>query len=364
MSTSNPPSLIAPAAPPGAATAFASQGGRARAASLTPERRREIARAAVEARWVREGKPPIARATHAGVLRIGDLELDCAVLDTGDRVLSQRGVAAALGISIGGPLARSRLTDAGDVLPLFVAYNNLKPFIDNDLVVLLTNPVRYLHGQGGGYAFGLRAELIPRVCDVWLKARDAGVLRGSQLRVATKADTIMRGLAQVGIIALVDEATGYQADRARDALAKILEAFIAKELRPWVRTFQPEFYQELFRLKGIEFNGTLKAPRYIGNVTNDLVYRRLAPGVVDELNRINPRNEKGQRKHKHFQWLTEHVGYQKLLQHLAAVTALMKVFDDFETFKKAVDKALPVQDAAPLFEQARAGKRELAVATA
>jgi hypothetical protein len=161
----------------------------------------------------------------------------------------------------------------------------------------------------------------------------------------------MRGLAEVGIIALVDEATGYQADRKRDALAKILEAFIAKELRPWVRTFEPEFYQELFRLRGLEFNGTLKVPRYLGKLTNDLVYDRLAPGVREELNRINPTNERGQRKHKNFQWLTQHIGYQKLKQHLLAVTVLMKIFDDWNLFKKALDKALPRQDEYPLFDQ-------------
>jgi hypothetical protein len=40
----------------------------------------------------------------------------------------------------------------------------------------------------------------------------------------------------------LDEATGYQRDRARDALEKILEEFIAKELRPWVPTFPDAYY--------------------------------------------------------------------------------------------------------------------------
>lgn len=341
--------------PSGIAKAFsslgASKGGKARANALSPERRREIARAAVEARWQKQGNLSIVHATHCGILKIGDLSLDCAVLETGERVISQRGVMTTLGIQKGGKQSAARKVDDGVLIPLFLAQKAVKPFIGDDLMKVLLNPIKYRDTRGGTMGFGMKAELIPQVCDVWLKARDAGVLkRVQQIRVAARADILMRGLAHVGILALVDEATGYQADRARDALTKILEAFIAKELRPWVRTFEPEFYQELFRLKGIEFKGTLKAPRFIGNLTNDLIYDRLAPGVREELNRINPSNEKGQRKHKNFQWLSQHVGYQKLKQHLASVTVLMKVFDDWETFKKKLDYALPRQDAAPLFD--------------
>jgi hypothetical protein len=54
--------------------------------------------------------------------------------------------------------------------------------------------------------------------------------RKQQEHIAKQAEILVRGFAGVGIIALVDEATGYQQDRARDALSRILEAFIAKEL--------------------------------------------------------------------------------------------------------------------------------------
>jgi hypothetical protein len=330
----------------------ASLGGKARAKSMSEADRRESARLAAEARWAKAGKSPsVRRATHAGNLKLGNIEIACAVLEDGTRVISERGLLTGLGIKYGGALSRARESENGaGRLPLFVGYKNLRPFVDQDLAALLQNPVEYRAIQGGNPAHGLRAELIPKVCGVWLSARDAGVLAKGQIAVAAKADILIRGLAEVGIVALVDEATGYQADRSRDALAKILEAFIAKELRPWVRTFEPEFYQELFRLRGIQFTGTLKAPRFIGKLTNDLVYDRLAPGVREELNRINPSNEKGQRRHKNFQWLTNHLGYQKLKQHLAAITVLMKVFDEWDAFKKSLDRALPKQLAAPLFD--------------
>ena len=86
--------------------------------------------------------------------------------------------------------------------------------------------------ERGQVGFGYSAELLPKVCDVYLRARDAGVLAANQQHIAKQADILMRALAHVGIMALVDEATGYQYDRARDALARILEKFIAKELQP------------------------------------------------------------------------------------------------------------------------------------
>src|SRR5690606_38364207 len=132
----------------------------------------------------------------------------------------------------------------------------------------------------GQKAFGYNAELLPQVCEVYLKARDANQLNKSQIHVAKQADILMRGLATVGIVALVDEATGYQRDRASDALAKILEQFIAKELQPWVHTFPDVFYEELFRLRGLEFpKETVKRPQYFGHLTNDIIYDRIAPGV-------------------------------------------------------------------------------------
>jgi len=117
----------------------------------------------------------------------------------------------------------------------------------------------------GGKAWGYRADLLPKVCAVYLRARDKGQLLDSQKSIVVACDVLVRGLAQVGIIALVDEATGYQRDRAADALAKILEAFIAKELQPWVKTFPPDYYEQLFRLRGLEYpQYTVKRPQYFG----------------------------------------------------------------------------------------------------
>lgn len=328
---------------------IASKGGLARAKALSPRQRSEIARAAVEARWAKMGKAPVPRATHTGILNFGgDTQLPCAVLEDGTRVISQRGFTKGMG---GGKPTSMTRRGAGK-LPAILSAQNLKAFIDEDLEET-ANPVEYISPEGQR-AMGIRAEAIPEFCKVWLRARSAGVLRHNQEHFATKADVIIQGMATVGIVALIDEATGYQDQRPRDALAKILEAFVAKELRRWVKTFKADFYKEMFRLKSVPFDGTVKSPRYFGHLTNDLVYARLAPGVLAELRRVNPVGDKGRRKHKHFQWLTADIGHPKLEQHLHAVTVLMKANETWESFYVMLEKALPKYTPLPLWETMKA----------
>ena len=107
------------------------------------------------------------------------------------------------------------------------------------------------------------------------------------------------------------------------------------------KTFEPDFYGEMFRLRGIPFTGSPKKPGYIGHLTNDLVYQRLAPGVLEELRRLNPPDEHGRRRRRHHQWLTPELGVPKLHIHLAQVTALMKAEDKWEVFKRKLDRVLP-----------------------
>lgn len=336
----------------------ASKGGKARAESLTSEQRSAIAKKAAAARWG-TNRP---RATHEGELNLGGVLIQCAVVD-GKRFLSERAVTKALGAKRGGAHWR-RKRDDGAELPLYLSANNLKAFVDADLAMAL-KPHIYMPLRGGGAAFGIAAETLPRVLNVYLKARDESKLIGRQKDFARTADILMRGLAEVGIIALVDEATGYQYDRARLALEQILERFIAHELVKWAKTFPDEFYKQIFRLKGWKPSEVPhRRPRSLGRLTNNLVYERLAPGVLDELRRITPRDNKGRLKHKYFQRLTEDVGHPRLREHLASEITLMRIFGDgeWDQFQVALNKALPKQVSLPLFdalEDRPAGKQPM-----
>ena len=130
------------------------------------------------------------------------------------------------------------------------------------------------------------------------------------------AEILVRGLAATGIIALIDEATGFQDHRAKDYLVRFLERYVAKEWRTYVRTFPVGFFKQICRLKGVPFREDMRRPQYFGHIVNDLVWDRLAPGLKDELRRVNPTEENGRRKRKHFQYLTNNIGHPKLLHHL------------------------------------------------
>jgi len=226
-----------------------------------------------------------------------------------------------------------------DELPFFLRAEPLKSFISNELRTS-TTPIIF-HLTSAQRTVGYNALLLPQVCEVYLRARDADVLLASQQHIAERAEILIRGLATVGIIALVDEATGYQRLREERALATILEKFMAKELQPWTRTFPYEFYQQIFRLKNWPGPDGAKRPSVIGHYTNDFVYDRLAPGVLEELKARNPTLPAGYRRNRHHQWFTPDLGHPKLKEHLAAVTALMRAAPNWESFKRNVNRALP-----------------------
>ncbi len=323
---------------------IAAQGGKARAKALTPARRREIAQQAVSARWHRD--VPIAE--YEGDLDFVGTKVPCAVLSDGTRLLSERGLTKGFGMKRAGSNWQRKM-ETGARLPVFASARNLKAFMDQDLRLALCTPILYRpKNNPGAVAYGTRADLIPKICDVWLKARDAGALLAQQAKIAIQADLISRGLAHVGIIAMVDEATGYQDERARNALAKILEQFVTEELRKWVKTFPLPYFRELCRLRSVPFSETMQLPQYFGHLTNDIIYSRLAPGVLTELKRVVP-IENGRRKKKLHQALTEDVGHPKLLQHLGSVVTLMKISPIYEEFHEMLDKVHPTYRDMPLF---------------
>ena len=146
----------------------------------------------------------------------------------------------------------------------------------------------------------------------------------------------------MGIIALVDEATGYQEVRDRLALQAILEKYISRELMPWTKRFPDEFYKEMFRLRDWQYSPvSVRRPSLIGKFTNDLLYSRLAPGVLAALKEITPRDEKGRTKHRFHQRLTEDVGHLKLAEHLSNIITLMKASAGWPGFYRLVQRALP-----------------------
>ena len=270
-------------------------------------------------------------------LIIGEIEIPCYVLEDETRVLSQRGVFSSVNATRGGPRGQA---DLGAEMPRFASQNWLKPYISSDLELALKSPIQF-QPPAGATAYGYPATLLVGLCDAIMEANRAGKTTPRQQVIVNRALTLMRGFATVGIIALVDEATGYQEIRARRALATILEEFIAKEKRPWTRTFPFEFYELLYKLRGWDGPDGHKRTHQVGRDTNDIVYDRLAPGVLAELQRINPTLPTGGRRDKHHQWFTPEHGHPRLREHLAGVMALMRAAPNWGGFRRSLQRAYP-----------------------
>lgn len=316
-------------------------GGMARAAALTKARRKEIAQRAAVTRWHRD----IPQAITDGVLKIGEIEIECAVLEGGMRVLSERALTRGFGGKRGG--AHWRRKQAGEVgadLPVFLSAKNISTNLPNDLVKALSQPIMYRPVNGGRVGHGVEATLLPKICAALVELRERGILYPSQLAFAEQAAILVRSLAGVAIVALVDEATGYQAIRPHDELRLILEAYISKELLPWTERFPEEFYKEMFRLRRWPFSSLEydkkgpQGPRYAGKLTNELVYDQLPPGVREKLEDLNPKTDSGRRKYHNHRFLSGDIGNPHLEKQVAVVTALMRGASNWGQFVKSFNR--------------------------
>lgn len=271
-------------------------------------------------------------------MQIAGREIACSVLENGKRVLTQETFLTAIGRAAKAK-AGTGSTELVDGLPPFLAANNLKPYVTDNLRQS-TTPVVFRTHEGGRRAFGYDAMLLPLTCEAYLAARDDGKILKQQEHIVKACDLLMRGLARVGIIALVDEATGYQDQRPKDELNLILEAYIAPELMPWTRKFESEFFRQIYRLQGWPYQpGSAKRTPYVGKLINRYIYEQLPPGVLDNLREKNPVTASGHRRHKHFQFLTEGTGNEHLDKQIAMVTMLMRISVDRQEFEENFARA-------------------------
>ena len=254
-------------------------------------------------------------------LLIGDIEIPCYVLEDETRILSQRGMQLAIGMSTGGATGG---TGAQRIVKFMASFEK-KGLDINDLAARSANLIYFQPLSGGRIAYAYPAPLLVDICNAVLNARNAGMLRKQQEHIAQRCETLVSGLAHVGIIALVDEATGYQAIRDRHALNAILDKYLRPYEAQWAKRFPDEFYQEIFRLKGWQWQGMkVNRPQVVGKYTNNIVYERLTDGLLEQLRLRNPKHTTGKRQHKHHQFLTYDFGLPELHEHLVGAVAIMK----------------------------------------
>jgi hypothetical protein len=289
----------------------------------------------------------LPKALYNGEVDLNGFYITSAVLDDGRRIFSERSLATAFGIKGSGAFWQKKRESKGDsaFLPEYLSAKYLQPFISNELRSKFESAILYI-SKGGQESTGVDATVLADICDVYITAKNEGVKNAKFLNVADNAYIMLKAFAKVGIVALIDEATGYQDVRMKDELNKIfLQELLLEKAKKYEVTFPLELYKQWFRLNNWEWKveNAQKRPGVIGTWTNQYVYDRIASGLLKELERRNPKNNKGYREFKHFQFLTDEVGEPKLREFFGGLVALAKANTSWRKYLEMVNLVFPKQ---------------------
>ena len=276
----------------------------------------------------------ILKVTHRGYLNILDKKIACAVLENGQRVISQ----TSLFDSFDRPRKGEKRIDK---LPSVIGAKNLLPYITEELYE--KSEVIYYYHTNGRIAQGYNAEIIPLICELYIEAYNTKILKISQIKLYERSLLLIRALAKVGITALIDEATGYQHDRQAQVLQDLLKAYISEDLLKWQKRFPNKFYKEIFRLYGWVYDeNSSKRPGWVGTFTKKYIYDLFPEEVIKEIENRNP-VIKGQnswvRKNKNHQFLTTDIGVPQLDHYISKLLGVMVLSDTKDDFKVNFEKA-------------------------
>ena len=312
------------------------KGGKALANKMTVEERKAKSMAMVEAKRMRGSLPRAICGSEDKKLIFGNVELQCYVLDNNMRVLSMRSLQSGIGMSEGGG------KDGARKIPSLMLKLKEKGIEIRDLDVRADVPINFIL-PSGAIGSGYDATILPDICAVLIDADRKGILsKKSYEHIVDRAALLQHGFATQGIIFLVDKATGYDDWKKAEDFGKIIELFVAKEMKPYISKFPPEFYKEICRLRGVPYDPTsVKRPGYFGHLTNDIIYFRLAPGVWKELKEKSKKSVSVKKPHLH-RFLTDDAGDPRLKEVLTTTITTMKLSDSWEDFKSKLDRILPV----------------------
>lgn len=320
-----------------------SKGGQARAKSLTSERRSEIARRAALARHARtdQGMP---EAVSQGTLKIGDVSIDVYVLKDRRRLIHKRGMARALGLK----------SEGGNAFMKTISRKGLGSAVPEELRRKIENPIEF-KPLSGDPAHGYAAEVFIEVCDAIMTAGKLKKLAASQEFLSIQAEFIVRSAAKIGIIGLIDEATGFISDKRREEYRKLWTQFIRNECRAYESEFPERFFDAIYRLYGLKRKDpkSSKNPRFFSKFIRKYVYSPLANShgaILEELDAKNPVvYANGGRRYKMFQFLSDEVGMPTLKGHLWQVVGIAAASPDKAAFDRSFYRAFP--EAAPMGRQ-------------
>lgn len=233
---------------------------------------------------------------------------------------------------------------SGTRLARYLNQKTLNPFFSKYLGDGQLEPLKCIDGEA--IINGYKAEVLADICDAFLEARKNITLSPRQEIIAAQCEILMRAFARLGIIAMVDEATGFDKVKTdvKDKLQTFLNQFLMKEAAKWVKTFPDEFFMDIYKMKHWDWQSTRKMPGVMGNWIRDIVYERIAP-ILPELEKLNPKNANGHRSKKFHQFLSREEGLPKLKEYFASIHTIVVMSDyDWNKFKVNLDKVHPRTD--------------------
>lgn len=275
------------------------------------------------------------KITHEGEINLGNTVVPCYVLEDGRRILSGRGMQLCLKMV---DETEDGSQTAGTRLSRYLAQESLKPFIYKHFSPDHFEPLTCY--KGNTKINGYEASVLVDICNAFLEARRHIKLGVRQQIIASQCEILVSGFAKLGLIGLIDEATGYQYERERDELQKLIDKYVSEELRDWSKTFPDIYYREIFRLRDWDFtvNGIQRRPGVVGRWTNNLIYEQLPDGVLEELKNKTPKTKSGNYSARLFQSLSGEIGSPHLEKQINSIVTLMQISDTWDDFMTAFKK--------------------------
>lgn len=306
-----------------------SQGGKARAQSLSDEQKKEIALKGALARW----GDRTSQVSHKGnfITEFG-VDIDCYVLNDSKKtaVISQRGIGRAIGLSSTG----------GAKLPRFLASKTISQYVAPELGKKLSNPLRFQWESPGpeqppGIIYGYDVSLLIDICQIIIRAKSDGNLEKRHDNIVKQASIILSASAKTGITQLVYALAGYNPTTTE--VISAFKAFVQEEARKYEKEFPPDLYQQWQRLYNIEVP-THGKPWNFKHLTVRHIYYPLAKsnGRILQLMKALKANG-GDRRKKLFQFLNE-LGTRALRIHMGRVLEMAESSPNSITYEQKIAK--------------------------
>jgi len=185
---------------------------------------------------------------------------------------------------------------------------------------------------------------ITKFCKAVGEARRAHKIAGEAfLEYAESCERFLAAAADIGLVALIDEATGYIREKQKHEYRDLFRDFIREQMRDWEKEFPDEFFDGIYKIYNLRRESNKNHPQFFAKFIRKYVYHPLADShgvLLSMLDDKNPVIGKG-RKHKLHQFLDEKVGLTKLRAHVWKVVGILSSVNTKAGFQKGFRNAFP-----------------------